>query len=129
MWFCISQKLNHVKTCHWLFTGIYFFNLRHFTVKICVLIHVSFLKYYMWTFKLHSHVVWTRVLKIKYVFAMKNYNLTLQVTELESKVSKCQTMLESQMKNMDADSGEKNRLKEEVRKTRSPTDCVCRMLS
>lgn len=47
---------------------------------------------------------------------MKNYNFTLQVTELESKVSKCQTMLESQMKNMDADSGEKNRLKEEVRK-------------
>lgn len=60
---------------------------------------------------------------------MKNYNFTLQVTELESKVSKCQTMLESQVKNMDADSGEKNRLKEEVRKTRSPTDCVCRMLS
>lgn len=47
---------------------------------------------------------------------MKTYNFTLQVTELESKVSKCQTMLESQMKNMDADSGEKNRLKEEVRK-------------
>lgn len=53
---------------------------------------------------------------------MRDYNFTLQVTELESKVSKCQMMLESQMKNMDVDSGEKNRLKEEVRKTRSPTD-------
>lgn len=59
--------------------------------------------------------------KMKDHFVMKDYNFTLQVTELESKVSKCQMMLESQMKNMDADSGEKNRLKEEVRKTWSPT--------
>lgn len=64
--------------------------------------------------------------KIKDDFVMKNYNVTLQVTELESKVSKCQMMLKSQMKNVDADSGEKNRLKEEVRKTRSPNDSVCR---
>lgn len=67
--------------------------------------------------------------KMKDDFVMKDYNFTLQVTELESKVSKCQMMLESQMKNMDADSGEKNRLKEEVRKTRSPTEFVYRMLS
>lgn len=67
----------------------------------------------MCTFKLH--MLFELEVKIKDVFVMKNYNLTLKVTELESRVLKCQTMLESQMKNMDADSGEKNRLKEEVR--------------
>jgi hypothetical protein len=36
------------------------------------------------------------------------------VKELENSVSKCQAMLKSQVKNMDADSEEKNRLKEEV---------------
>lgn len=78
----------------------------------------------MCTFKLH--MLFELEVKIKDDFVMKDYNLTLQVTELESKVSKCQMMLESQMKNMDADSGEKNRLKEEVRKTWSPTDCYRR---
>ncbi|XP_056008615.1 citron Rho-interacting kinase-like isoform X2 [Ostrea edulis] len=37
-----------------------------------------------------------------------------QVKELENNVSKCQAMLKSQVKNMDADSEEKNRLKEEI---------------
>lgn len=78
----------------------------------------------MCTFKLH--MLFELEVKMKDDFVMKDYNFTLQVTELESKVSKCQMMLKSQMKNMDADSGEKNRLKEEVRKTRSPADCYCR---
>lgn len=68
------------------------------------------------------HMLFELEVKIKDDFVMKDYNFILQVTELESKVSKCQMMLESQMKNMDVDSGEKNRLKEEVRKTWSPTD-------
>lgn len=42
--------LKHITDCLPVYI---FFNLRHIIVKICVFIHVSFLKYNMCTFRLH----------------------------------------------------------------------------